>query len=108
MNRVAGKLEADRHRDQAGAHDAVIGRDIFGGIGGEDSDPISAREPTPAERAGDAVRHGVEARVADLARERAAKIDDRHFVKILVARDEVAEIGKTRHGSHAPFGGAVR
>ena len=27
----------------------------------------------------------------------AAKIDDRHFVEILVARDEVAEIGEAGH-----------
>ena len=42
MDGLAGKLEIHRHRNQARAHDAVIGREIFGAIGGEDGNAIAA------------------------------------------------------------------
>ena len=60
MDGLARKLEVHRHRDQAGAHDAEIGGEIFRAIGGEDGDAIAAREAAPEERARDAVRHRVE------------------------------------------------
>ena len=108
INRWARKLEADRNRDEAGAHDPVVGREIFGAVGGEDGNAIPACEPTSTKRAGDAVRHRVKAGVADLANTLAAEVDDRHLVEILIATNEVTEIGEARHGSHGPFGGAVR
>jgi hypothetical protein len=108
MHGRTGKLETDGHRDEAGTHDPVIGREIFGGIGGEDGDALATRESTPAQRAGHPVRHGVKASVTHLARDRAAEIDDCHLVEILVAGDKVAKVGEARHRPHAPFGGAVR
>ena len=42
MNGLARKFEIHRHRNEAGAHDAVIGREIFGAVGGEDRDPVAA------------------------------------------------------------------
>src|SRR5215467_4046346 len=98
MNGRAGKLEADRHRDKTGAHDAVIGRQILRAIGGEDGHPLPARKAARAKRAGDAVAHGVERGIADLARALAAAIDDSDLVEIAIARDEIAEIGEARHG----------
>src|SRR5215831_13608699 len=58
-----------------------------------------ARQAARAKRAGDAVGHGVELGIADLARELAVEIDDRDLVEIAVAPDEIAEIGEARHGS---------
>src|SRR5262249_13738273 len=97
MNSRTGKLETDRHRDETSAHDAVIGREIFRAVGGEDGHPFSARQAARAKRAGDAACHGVELGMADLARELAAEIDDGDLVEIMVAPDEVAEIGEARH-----------
>ena len=42
MDGVAGELEIHRHRNQARAHDAEIGGEIFGAIGGEDGNAIAA------------------------------------------------------------------
>ena len=82
MNGLARKLEIHRHGDQAGAHDAVIGREIFGAIGGEDGDAIAARKAALCQRPGDAVRHGVEPGIAELARDLlAAEIDDRGLAR---------------------------
>src|SRR6516225_6373000 len=50
-------------------------------------------------RAGDAVRHGVELGIADLARELAAEVDDRDLVEIAIAADEVPEVGERGHGN---------
>src|SRR2546430_4088887 len=99
MNGRARKLEADRHRDETGAHDAVIGGEIFRAIGGEDGHSLPARKATRGKRAGDVVSHGVELAVADLAREPAAEIDDRDLVEIAIARDEIAEVGERGHRS---------
>ena len=97
---LARKLEVHRHRDQARAHDAEIGREILGAIGGEDGDAIAAREPARGERARDAVRHGVELGIAEFARRLlAAEIDDRDLAGIAIAADEVAEVGE---GGHQP------
>src|SRR6476659_6906047 len=98
MNGRARKLEADRHRDETGAHDAVISREIFRAIGREDGHPLPACQAARAKRAGDAVCHGVEPAIADLARELAAEIDDRDLAEITIAPDEVAEVGEARHG----------
>jgi hypothetical protein len=99
MNGRARKLEADRHRDETGAHDAVIGGEIFRAIGGEDGHSLPARKAARGKRAGDAVSHAVELAVADLARELAAEIDDRDLVEIAIARDEIAEVGERGHRS---------
>ena len=98
MNGLARKLEIHRHRNEAGAHDAVIGGDIFGAVGGKQRDPVAALQAALDERARDAVRHGVELRERELARAVfAAEIDDRDFCQIAIAPDQIAEIGKTRH-----------
>ncbi len=60
MNGVAREFEIHRHRDEAGAHDAVIGGDIFGAVGGEQRDPVAALQAAFDQRPRDAVRHGVE------------------------------------------------
>jgi len=44
MDGVTGELEIYRHRDQARTHDAVIGREILGAIGGEEGNAIAARQ----------------------------------------------------------------
>src|SRR5262249_30915146 len=78
MDRRTRELEIDRDRDEAGAHDSVIGREIFGAIGGKDRDPLAPRETALGERAANAVRHGVDRGIAELARAAlAAEIDDR-------------------------------
>src|SRR5262249_37816162 len=41
VNGLARKLEVDRHSDEAGAHDAEIGCEIFGAIGRKNSDTIA-------------------------------------------------------------------
>src|SRR6516162_6046727 len=99
MNGRARKLEIDRHRDETGAHDAVIGREIFRAVGGDDGYSIPARKSARGKRAGDAVRHGVELDIADLARELAAEVDDRDLVEIAIAADEVPEVGERGHGN---------
>src|SRR5262249_1005963 len=99
MNGRAGKFEADRHRDETGAHDAVIDREILRAIGGEDGHSFPARDAARAKRAGDAVGHGVELAMPDRARSLAAEIDDRDLVEIAIASDEIAEVGEGRHGS---------
>ena len=60
MDGLARKLEVHRHRDEAGAHDAVIGGDVFGAIGRQDGDAVAAREAARGERTRDAIRHPVE------------------------------------------------
>ena len=93
-----GKFEIHRHRDEACAHDAVIGRDIFGAVGGEQRDPVAALQAALDQRTGDAVRHRIELRESELPRALfAAEIDDRDFAKIAIAPDEIAEIGKAAH-----------
>ncbi len=94
----ARELEVHRHRDQAGAHDAEIGGEIFGAIGGEDATRSPRASPRLSERARDAVRHGVELRVGEFARGcLAAEIDDRDLAQVAVAADQVAEIGEGGH-----------
>ena len=93
MDGRARKLEIRRHRDQAGAHDAVIGRKIFGAIGGQYRDAIAAPQSALAERARDAVRHVVDLLERELSRAAfAAEIDDGDLGKIAVAGEEIAEI----------------
>ena len=80
MNGVAREFEIHRHGDEACAHDAVIGSDIFGAVGGKQRDPVAALQAALDQRAGDAVRHGIELRERELARAVfAAEIDDRDF-----------------------------
>ena len=98
MDGLARKLEVDRHRDEARAHDAVVGGEIFGAIGGENRDAIAAHKPAPHKRAGDAVRHGIKLRVAELARTcLAAEVDDGDLAQIAIAADQVAEIDEGSH-----------
>src|SRR4029077_18884262 len=97
MNGRARKLEALRHGDEARPHDAVISSKKFGAFGGENGHAISAPEPARAKRAGDAVRHGVELAVADLARDPAGEVDDRNLAQIAIARNEIAKVGERGH-----------
>ena len=98
MDRLLRELEVHRHGDEAGAHDAVIGREIFGAVGGEDGDPVAAGEAALGERARDAVGHGIELRIAEFARRLlAAEIDHRDLRHVAVADHQVAEIGEGRH-----------
>ncbi len=98
VDRLPRELEVHRHRDEAGAHDAVIRRKIFGAVGGQDGDAVAALEPACGERARDAVRHGVELRVGEFTRALlAAEIDDRDLRQIAITLDEFAEIPEIRH-----------
>ena len=98
MDGLARELEIDRHGDEAGPHDAEIGREIFGAIGRQDRDPLAAREAAGEQGAGDAVRHRVERAIAELARGLlAAEIDERDLVEIAVAVDQVAEVLELEH-----------
>ena len=45
MDLATRKLETDRHRNEAGAHDAEISREKFRPIGGEDRDTLAPRKP---------------------------------------------------------------
>src|SRR5580692_8103278 len=93
MNSGPRKLEVHRHGNKAGAHDAVVSRDIFGAVGGKQRYSIAALQPAFAKRAGDAIRHGVKLRVGEFPRALfAAKVDDRDLVWIAIALDQVAEI----------------
>ena len=51
MDGLLRKLEVHRHRDEAGAHDAEIGREIFGAVGGEDRDRSPRAKPRCSARA---------------------------------------------------------
>ena len=98
MDRLARKLEVHRHRDQAGAHDAVIGGEIFGAVGREDGDAVAARQAALGQRTRDAVRHPVELGIAELARSLfAAEVDDGDLVEVAIAADQVAKIGEVGH-----------
>ena len=62
--------------------------------------------PRLPQRAGHAVRHGVELRIAEFARRSfAAEVDDRGLAEIAVAADQVAEIGEAGHAISCPLGG---
>ncbi len=112
MDGLLREFEIHRHRDEARTHDAVVGREIFGAIGREDRDPVAADEAAPGQRTRDAIRHGVELEIAELAwRLLAAEIDDRDLGHVAVANDQIAEIGEGRHRTRSvsildqPFGG---
>src|SRR6185295_8635860 len=91
------------HRNQARAHGAEIGGEVIGAIGREDGNAVAMCEAAPDQRAGDAVRHGVEPRVAELARDLlATEIDDCDLAQVAVASDEIAEVGEVGHGSLCP------
>ncbi len=118
MNGLPRKLEIHRHRHQAGAHDAEIGRKIFRPVGRQNGDAIPAGKAAPQQRARSAVGHGVEPGMAEFARRLlAAEIDDRGLAGIAIAANEVAEVGECSHRARIrlgrpadphPFGGAVR
>src|SRR5580700_1420862 len=98
MDGVAREFEIHRHGDEACTHDAVIGCDIFGAVGGQQRDPVAALQAALGERAGDAVRFCVELRESELSWPLfVAEIDDRYFCKIAITPDQIAEIGKARH-----------
>ncbi len=99
MNGLARKLEIHRHRDQTRPHDAEIGGEIFGAIGGQYRDALAAREAARQQGARDAVRRLVERPVAEFARSLpAAEVDDRDLVEVAVAADQVAEVLEMSHG----------
>ena len=101
------ELEIDRHRDEAGAHDAVVGAKVLGAIDRQDRDAVAAREAALGQRARHAARHRVERGVGELARGRlAAEIDDRDAVGIEVATNEITEVVEAGHSVQI-FAGAV-
>ena len=101
MDRLARKLEVHRYRDQAGAHDAVIGGEIFCAVGGKDGDAVAARQAALGQRTRDAVRHRVELGMAEFARRLlAAEVDDGDLVEVAIAADEIAKIAESST-SHA-------
>ncbi len=113
MDGVARKLEIRRHRDQARAHDAVIGGEKFGAVGRQDRDAVAAFQPVLDQRPRHAVRHIVDLRKRELARRRlAAEVDDGNLRQIAAARDQIAEIREAGHTvvqtRHGLFGAAVR
>ena len=98
MNRLPRKFEIHRHRNQVGAHDAVVGREIFGPVCRQDGDTFATREASARQRARHAIGHGIEPGIVEFARCLfAAEIDDRDLVQIAVTADEVAEIAESRH-----------
>ena len=108
MNCLPRKLEVHRHRDKTRAHDPVIGREILGPIGRKNRHPLAALKSALGERAGNASRHFVEVRIAELARDLlAAEIDDRGLRQIAIVAEEIAEIGEVRHQAFGGGGGAV-
>ena len=104
MDGLLRKPVVHRHRDEARAHDAEIGRDEFGAVGREDRDAVAALEAALGERARHADRHGVELEIGVLGRHLfAAEIDDRDLGEVAVAPDQVAEIFELGHyGSSEP------
>jgi hypothetical protein len=77
MDGLAGEFEVHRNRDQAGAHDAVVGGEKFRAIGGENADAIPARKAAPGQRPCDAVRHVVDLAIGKITGNLlAAEIDD--------------------------------
>ena len=103
---LARELEVDRHRDQAGAHDAEVGGEIFRAVGGKDGDAVAARQSARRQRAGDAVGHRVDLRVGE---SRGSSSPPRSMMAILlevaVAADQIAEIGEMRIGPITLCGG---
>ena len=98
MDLATRKLETDRHRNGAGAHDAEISREKFRPIGGEDRDTRAPRKPASGERARNCVGHGIKMSIGKLARRvLAPQIDDRDFLQVAVAPNEVAKIGEAGH-----------
>ncbi len=99
VDRVLRQLGVDGHRDEAAAHDAEIGGDVFGAIGGEDGDRRTARQPRlgqePRHAAGERVDLGmaVGQRLIGLS-----QVDDGGAGEVAAAIDEIAEIGPARHG----------
>ena len=92
------KPVVDRHRDEARAHDAVIGGEIFGAVSGQNGDALAAREAARQQSPRGALSSLIERCEGEFPRRRlAAEIDDRDLVLIAVAIDEVAEIGEFRH-----------
>jgi hypothetical protein len=108
VDRGAGKLDVNRDRDQARAHDAEAGGEEFDPIRGDDRDPVAARETAAGERARDAVCHGVELAVRDLPRRPlATEVDHGGLVRIPVGMNEASQIEKLRrqirhHGTTRP------
>src|SRR5271165_2536785 len=91
MNGVAGKLEVHRHCNEAGAHDAEIGSEIFHPIGGKDGNAVAARQSAPQQGAGYPVRHGIEPPIGKLTRRLfSAEIDDGELARVTVATNKVA------------------
>ena len=88
MDGLARKFEIHRDRDQPGAHDAVIGGEIFGAVERQERDAVAAPQAMLAERPRHAVRDGVELREGEFPRRRfAAEIDDRGFRQVAIADD---------------------
>ena len=95
MNGLARKAIVHRHRDEACAHDAEVGREIFGAIHRQDGNAVAALETAFRQRACDRHAHRIELGVGVLARRLlAAEIDDRDLGEIAVADDQVAEVGE--------------
>src|ERR1700728_2064027 len=98
MNGLAREFEIDRHCNKAAAHDAVIGRDVFGAVGGQDRDAVAALQAALGEGAGNAVRHRIELRERELPWSLlAAEIDDRDLGEVAITPDQIAEIGEGGH-----------
>ena len=94
MDGLARKAVVHRHRDEARAHDAVVGGEIFGAVHRQDRDAVAALEATLDQRARDAHAHGVELGIGVLARRLlAAEVDDRDLGEIATADNQVTEIG---------------
>ena len=109
MDRLSGKLEVHRHRDEARAHDAVVGGKIFGAVGRQDCDTVAACQAALSQGARHSHRHTVQLRVAVLARRLlAAEINNSGLAEIAVAPDQIAEIGERRHQAFGGGGGAVK
>ncbi len=99
MDGLARKLEIDRHRHQAGPHDAEIGGDKFGPIGRQDCHSVAAPKAPRQQGARDAVRHLVERPVAEFSRRLlGTQIDHRDLVEVAIAADQVTEVLEVGHG----------
>src|SRR5262249_34329162 len=101
---LGGKAVIDRHCDESCAHDAVIGGNELGAVGGQNRDAVAACKSARRERASDPAGHAVEIRIGEVSFALAAKINDRELAWVAVAAKKVAQIGEQGHA----FGGAVK
>ena len=89
---VARQAMIDRHRHEAGPHDAEMRGKTIGTVRGQDRNPISALVAAFRQSAGDAVSKRIERCVGDFPAVGTIKIDDRDLVHRARAIDQCSKI----------------